>query len=171
MERFLKSKLQNGQFSGLTPDHSRRMAAIRGVRNRTTEVTLRMSLVRAGIEGWVLHQKMLGRPDFYFPVAKLAVFVDGCFWHGCTKCGHVPNRNRPYWSAKLERNRQRDELVSERLRESGVFVLRFWEHELRNDSNFCLETLQTVLGVRNGHVQKRRTTKNPKPQACQKNPT
>jgi DNA mismatch endonuclease, patch repair protein len=68
------------------------------------------------------------RPDIVFPRRKLAVFIDGCFWHGCPDHGNVPNVNNGYWSAKLERNKKRDELVKEKLEESGWRVLRIWEH-------------------------------------------
>jgi DNA mismatch endonuclease, patch repair protein len=144
MERFLKSKLKNGKFANLSPENSGRMSAVRSQRNRTTELALRMTLVRAGITGWVLHEKMLGRPDFYFPTKKLAIFVDGCFWHGCRKCGHIPNQNKQYWSAKLLRNRMRDKETNKFLRAEGIFVIRFWEHELKK-SNVCLQRLRALI--------------------------
>jgi DNA mismatch endonuclease, patch repair protein len=68
------------------------------------------------------------RPDIVFTKQKLAVFIDGCFWHGCPDHGNVPNANNSYWSAKLGRNKDRDALVSERLEASGWRVLRIWEH-------------------------------------------
>jgi len=117
------------------------MAAIRGKRNKTTELALRMVLVRAGISGWVLDEKLPGRPDFYFPSKTLAIFVDGCFWHGCKKCGHIPNRNRPYWTTKLLRNRLRDAATNKRLRSAGVKVIRFWEHELKQHAELCLKRI------------------------------
>jgi DNA mismatch endonuclease (patch repair protein) len=121
------------------------MSAVRGKRNKTTELALRMALVRSGIGGWVLHQKMLGCPDFYFPKARLAVFVDGCFWHGCHKCGHVPATNNSYWAAKLRRNRERDVATNEKLRAAGVAVIRFWEHELRRSIGGCLAKIQSSV--------------------------
>ncbi len=146
MERLLKSKLRNGRFEGLTPTNSWRMSSVRGKHNRTTELVLRMAFVRMGISGWVLHSDLPGCPDFFFPNKKLAVFVDGCFWHGCPKCGHVPRQNKPYWAAKLQRNRQRDVLTSERLRVAGIKVLRFWEHELKKGSvATCVARVRFVL--------------------------
>jgi DNA mismatch endonuclease Vsr len=147
MERILKSKLKNGAFDGLTPEHSRRMSAVRSTKNKTTESALRMALVRAGVKGWILHHKIPGNPDFYFPHEMVAVFVDGCFWHGCKKCGHIPNRNRAYWTAKLDRNQKRDKQINRHLKRHGVVVLRFWEHELKNNCQSCLEKIQSASGL------------------------
>jgi len=68
------------------------------------------------------------RPDIVFGPAKLAVFVDGCFWHRCPEHGQVPAANREYWAPKLARNVERDREVDEALRAAGWAVLRFWEH-------------------------------------------
>jgi DNA mismatch endonuclease (patch repair protein) len=68
------------------------------------------------------------RADIVFTRARVAVFVDGCFWHGCPEHGHAPRRNTGYWEPKLERNRKRDRLVTERLAEDGWRVIRLWEH-------------------------------------------
>lgn len=71
------------------------------------------------------------RPDFVFPKLKLAVFVDGCFWHGCPKHATWPKQNAAFWRAKILGNIQRDRLVNRTLRKAGWRVLRIWEHELR----------------------------------------
>jgi DNA mismatch endonuclease (patch repair protein) len=68
------------------------------------------------------------RPDIVFPRPRLAVFVDGCFWHSCPSHGTAPQRNTEYWARKLERNRIRDAMVAKALGESGWQVLRIWEH-------------------------------------------
>ena len=110
---------------------SRIMASIRHKRNRTTEVRFRMILVRAGIDGWqVTPRAVPGNPDFVFPEHKLAIFVDGCFWHACPKCGHKPSSNTGYWHAKLARTAARDKRNRAMLRRRGWSVYRFWEHEL-----------------------------------------
>jgi DNA mismatch endonuclease (patch repair protein) len=145
MERLLRSRLTCGRFEGLTATLSRRMSAVRGTHNKTTELILRMAMVRGGVKGWVLHRKMLGRPDFFFPKKMLAVFVDGCFWHGCKKCGHIPRQNNAYWVTKLKRNRQRDTLINRNLRLTGITVLRFWEHELKNNPATCVARIRLVL--------------------------
>jgi DNA mismatch endonuclease (patch repair protein) len=61
----------------------------------------------------------------------LAVFVDGCFWHGCPQCGHVPKTRSPFWEAKFQRNRMRDARNARKLRQLGVCVIRVWEHSLK----------------------------------------
>jgi DNA mismatch endonuclease (patch repair protein) len=130
MERFLKSKLENGRFSGVSPGRSKIMAAIRGKSNKSTEVLLRMALVRTGIKGWILHPTITGKPDFFFPKERFALFVDGCFWHGCPRCGHTPLTRTPFWKSKIERNRTRDKRNVRLLKTNGVRSLRVWEHSL-----------------------------------------
>jgi DNA mismatch endonuclease (patch repair protein) len=68
------------------------------------------------------------RVDIVFTRVRVAVFIDGCFWHGCPDHGHAPRRNTGYWEPKLTRNRARDALVSERLVDQGWRVVRVWEH-------------------------------------------
>ena len=146
MERLLKVQLPDGRFANVTPQRSRIMSSIRGKRNKTTEVALRMALVRAGLSGWKLHPPELpGRPDFYFASKQVAVFVDGCFWHGCPRCGHVPKTNTPFWRSKIHRNRQRDARTRSQLRNRGITVVRFWEHELRDQLSACLARLSRQL--------------------------
>jgi DNA mismatch endonuclease, patch repair protein len=149
MEAVLRRKLPSGAFPKIAPDRSRIMSAVRGKGNRTTEVRLRMALVRAGISGWVLHPSdQFGRPDFFFGAADVAVFVDGCFWHGCPRCGHVPTSNREFWKLKLSRNKQRDRRVNTVLRRSGRVVLRFWEHEVHSDLGACAGKVAVTLAKR-----------------------
>ncbi len=70
------------------------------------------------------------RPDFVFPKLRLAIFVDGCFWHGCPKHETRPQNNAAFWRKKFARNKARDRLVTRTLRQNGWRVLRIWEHEL-----------------------------------------
>lgn len=76
------------------------------------------------------HRPVFGRPDFVFPKLKIAVFVDGCFWHQCPRHSNVPANNRPFWARKLAANCARDRLVGRTLRADGWRVVRVWEHEL-----------------------------------------
>ena len=131
-------------FVGVNEARSRIMRAVRSKGNKTTEKRLRFALVREGVAGWIMHPKLTGTPDFFFPSARLIVFVDGCFWHGCEKCGHIPSVNRPYWKAKIERNRERDLEHTRWLTAEGFSVLRLWEHDLR-DTSECLRTIQAFL--------------------------
>ncbi|MGH7965818.1 MAG: very short patch repair endonuclease [Candidatus Binatia bacterium] len=68
------------------------------------------------------------RPDIVFTRQRIAVFIDGCFWHRCPEHGSTPRANSAYWGPKLDRNVERDRLVDERLREAGWLVVRIWEH-------------------------------------------
>jgi DNA mismatch endonuclease (patch repair protein) len=136
MERRLKNFLDHGKFENVPEKRSRTMSAIRGKHNRTTELRLRMALIREGIKGWKLHAKELpGNPDFYFAHKKLAVFVDGCYWHGCPKCGHIPKTRSRFWEAKIKRNQQRDRQKRAELRKQGISTIRIWEHELKDSQN------------------------------------
>jgi DNA mismatch endonuclease (patch repair protein) len=106
------------------------MAKIRSHGNKSTELKLASILRAQGISGWRRNQSLIGRPDFVFPRERVAIFVDGCFWHGCRWHGRKPGSNQEYWDAKLERNRRRDRLVTRALRALGWRVIRIWEHEL-----------------------------------------
>ena len=106
------------------------MSRIRSRGNKDTELAL-MRVFRAhGITGWRRRQGVFGKPDFVFPKLRLAVFVDGCFWHGCPKHETKPRNNAAFWRRKFARNKARDRLVTRALCKSGWRVLRIWEHEL-----------------------------------------
>jgi DNA mismatch endonuclease, patch repair protein len=113
---------------------SRVMAAIRSKGNKDTELRLVVIFRAAGITGWRRHCPLPGRPDFIFRHGRLAVFIDGCFWHGCPKHGRTPSSNRSYWLPKLLRNGQRDRSVNRALSKRGWMVLRLWEHDLAHPS-------------------------------------
>ena len=103
------------------------MSLIRSRGNRATELRLIALMREHGITGWRRNAPVFGKPDFVFRTAKLAVFVDGCFWHGCPRHATMPANNRAFWKAKLTRNTQRDREVARMLRASGWAVLRIWE--------------------------------------------
>ena len=106
------------------------MASIRSKGNSTTERAFVRLLREAGISGWRRHVTLPGKPDFAFRSRKIAVFIDGCFWHGCPRCYRLPDDNRPYWKTKLIVNQRRDKRASRLLRAKGWRVLRIWEHSL-----------------------------------------
>jgi DNA mismatch endonuclease (patch repair protein) len=106
------------------------MSLIRARGNKNTEIALATFFRQNQITGWRRNQKIFGKPDFVFQKIKLAVFVDGCFWHGCPKHGTQPKGNRAFWRRKFSRNKKRDALVTRTLRRDGWRVLRIWEHEL-----------------------------------------
>ncbi|GDX12105.1 hypothetical protein LBMAG57_38770 [Verrucomicrobiota bacterium] len=92
------------------------MARVRGRGNKSTEENLARLFRKAGITGWRRHLCLLGTPDFAFPKLRLAVFVDGCFWHGCPKHATKPKNNADFWRKKLAANKARDRLVTRTLR-------------------------------------------------------
>ncbi|MEI6564712.1 MAG: very short patch repair endonuclease [bacterium] len=116
-------------FHGLS--RSELMSRIRSKGNKKTEVAFLRFLRGARITGWRRHQVLVGHPDFVFRTQRLAVFVDGCFWHNCPIHGHIPVENTSFWSAKLARNMARDKAVTRELRAKGWHVVRIWEHDLR----------------------------------------
>jgi DNA mismatch endonuclease (patch repair protein) len=155
------------------------MSRIKGKGNRDTELAFVTLMKAHRITGWRRHvaisltgtprarspgEKMRSRsskvcPDFVFPTAGLAVFIDGCFWHGCPKHSTQPSSNKDFWLNKLSSNRQRDRLVTRRLRSSGWMVLRIWEHELKNPSAVH-KRLQRYLdgAISSIHVRRSRKT-------------
>ena len=106
------------------------MSRIRSRGNKDTELVL-MRVFRAHhIADWRRHQPVFGKPDFVFPKRRVAVFVDGCFWHGCPQHATKPRNNAAFWRKKFAANTRRDRLVTRTLRNGGWRVLRIWEHEL-----------------------------------------
>lgn len=106
------------------------MSRVKSRGNKATELRLIDIFRSHAITGWRRKGKAFGNPDFIFPAKRLAVFVDGCFWHSCPIHGNVPASNRLFWKTKLFRNLQRDKLVCWELQSSGWRVLRIWQHEL-----------------------------------------
>lgn len=105
---------------------SKIMAAVRPRGNTTTELPLAKLIWAAGIRGYRKHWHVVGKPDFAWPRRKLAVFVDGCFWHGCS-CKYLPRTNTEFWRNKIDTNKRRDRRVANALRRNGWTVLRIRE--------------------------------------------
>lgn len=125
---------------------SKIMAAIHSRGNTTTELPLARLLWNAGVRGYRKHWPVAGKPDFAWPGRKVAVFVDGCFWHGCAKHGTIPKSNRAYWRRKLARNKKRDQIVARTLRNAGWRVIRIWYCVLQSRPQTCVERILRVLG-------------------------
>ena len=106
------------------------MSRIRGRGNTDTELALLRIFRKHHISGWRRNQKVFGKPDFLFRRNRLAVFVDGCFWHGCPKHCKIPAGNRVFWKKKFAANKARDHCVNRELRKLGWRVVRIWEHDL-----------------------------------------
>ena len=140
------------------------MSRIRSRGNRDTELALAKLLRANGITGWrrhlliratvesrwlrvegriprknlqlsTLNPQLAVRPDFVFLKSRTAIFVDGCFWHGCPKHATKPKNNRTFWRRKLVGNKTRDRAVNRVLRQVGWRVLRIWQHELKRKTN------------------------------------
>ena len=103
------------------------MSLIRSRGNRATELRLIALMREHGITGWRRNAPVFGKPDFVFRRERVAVFVDGCFWHGCPRHATKPATRAAWWAAKLKRNAQRDRAVTRVLRASGWTVVRIWE--------------------------------------------
>jgi DNA mismatch endonuclease (patch repair protein) len=106
------------------------MSRIRGHGNKGTEVALAKLLRKHRITGWRRNQPVLGKPDFVFRLQRVAVFVDGCFWHACPKHATKPKQNAVFWRKKFAANQARDKFVTRTLRRQGWRVIRVWEHAL-----------------------------------------
>jgi DNA mismatch endonuclease, patch repair protein len=112
---------------------------MRSTRQRDTpaEIALRSELHRRGLRFYVDRSPLVGsrrRADVVFPRARVAVFVDGCFWHGCPEHGTAPKANSRWWREKLDRNRRRDEATNAMLAAVGWTVVRVWEHEIAREA-------------------------------------
>lgn len=114
-----------------TAKRSKVMGLVRARGNRSTELRLIAIFQVLGVTGWRRNQDLPGKPDFVFRAHKLCVFVDGCFWHGCSKCYRRPASNQNYWDSKVQRNKARDREVNRELRARGWRILRILEHQLR----------------------------------------
>ena len=147
-----------------SPQRSERMARVRGRGNRSTEVALVGVFRKNGISGWRRHVRLVldptktkasggaksricVRPDFVFRPARVAVFVDGCFWHACPLHGTQPAGNAAFWKAKLEANKRRDRATSSALRRAGWVVVRLWEHDVKTRPDACVRRVARELAL------------------------
>jgi len=106
------------------------MSRIRSRGNKATELELAKIFRANRITGWRRNQPVFGRPDFVFRKVRVAVFVDGCFWHGCPQHATKPRTNAAFWRKKFAANKARDLVVNRTLRKARWKVVRIWEHEL-----------------------------------------
>lgn len=120
------------------------------VRSRDTgpEITLRKKLFAGGLRYRVNYRHRGGKIDIAFPRHRLAVLVDGCFWHGCPKHGSRPKNNRDFWERKFAENRDRDSRQEHALVSDGWTLLRFWEHDIRENIIGVVKTIRATLESR-----------------------
>lgn len=86
-------------------------------------------------------KSIIGNPDIVFRRKKVLVFIDSCFWHGCSDHCRLPTSRIDYWHDKIARNKKRDDYVNKELKQKGWKILRFWEHELRGNFDGCIKTI------------------------------
>lgn len=109
------------------------------------ELRVRKALHKAGLRyrvNIIPEKSLRTRADIVFPRKRIAIFIDGCFWHSCPIHGTLPTKNQSWWTAKLNANRERDERATNLLRDLGWIVLRFWSHE---NVGSVVETVKEVL--------------------------
>jgi DNA mismatch endonuclease (patch repair protein) len=123
------------------------MSKIKSRGNVATELRLVSILRGFKIVGWRRSAPIFGKPDFVFSKTKLAIFVDGCFWHGCPIHGAIPDTNKDFWRQKLDRNLQRDKLVGRELRKLGWRVVRIWQHELSDSPKVARKINKALSGA------------------------
>ena len=123
------------------------MSMIKG-KNTKPEILLRRILSTNRIKGYRLNYKLAGKPDITFTKYKIAIFIDGCFWHKCPKCYIKPKNNKTFWKKKINGNVKRDKKVNRLLKKEGWNVLRFWEHLLRKTPNSSYKRVIRVLEKR-----------------------
>lgn len=131
------------------------MSRIRG-KDTTPELVLRKLLFSKGLRGYRVNAKLFGKPDIVFTRFKLAVFIDGCFWHKCPACFVEPESNKSFWITKIDKNVKRDDLVNERLKQDGYKVIRFWEHEIKKSPEKCSSKIINELQRRKSIEEKQK---------------
>ena len=122
-------------------------------RDTRPELEIRRRLFASGMRGYRLRPRLPGKPDIVYSRAKLAIFIDGCFWHGCPKCYTRPATRRRYWDNKLAENISRDKAIDNSLRRMGWKTLHFWEHEVEKGPDSIVKRVKRTLGVRARVIQ------------------
>ena len=118
------------------------MSQIRGARTKPELI------VKENIDGRKLRYQPTGipeRPDFANKSKKIALFIDGCFWHKCPRCYKPPKSNKKYWKAKVERNTKRDRYVNRKMKKEGWKVIRFWEHQVKENELHIIKKINELL--------------------------
>ena len=121
------------------------MSRVHSTGNQTTEMQLARLLRKARLTGWRRHSPLPGRPDFVWPKMKVAVFVDGCFWHGHNCRNLTSKTNAEAWRDKIARTQTRDRRANRQLRRLGWKVIRIWECRLARVPHHCLRRIKHKL--------------------------
>lgn len=123
---------------------SEQMSRIRG-RDTSPERLLRSALWHAGLRFRIQSRTPHGRPDVIFPRAKVAIFIDGCFWHGCPEHYVRPRTRNEFWASKLRGNVERDRRQTLQLESVGWRVCRFWEHQVFENLSEAVEQVRHAI--------------------------
>jgi len=126
---------------------SRIMSCIRSKNNAATELRFIKILKKNKISGWRRNSKLIGKPDFVFLKVRVAVFIDGDFWHGNPKNFRLPKSNLAYWQKKVLSNRTRDRTVNRLLRSAGWTVLRIWQSRLADEKAVLCRLKRCIFPV------------------------
>jgi DNA mismatch endonuclease, patch repair protein len=130
----------------LDPERRRNLMSRVRTHDTAPELRLRRALWQTGLRGWRVHPKgVYGKPDLAWIGLRLAVFVDGAFWHGHPDVYH--GQSGPFWDEKIARNRARDAAVNARLADEGWTVLRFWDFDVEREPEKCSAAVQTALAT------------------------
>jgi len=120
------------------------MSRIRST-NTIFEYNFRKELWRRGFRYRKNIKSMVGKPDIFFPRKKIVVFLDSCFWHGCKLHCRMPKSNVEYWREKIERNKKRDSEVTSYYKNNDFTILRFWEHEVRENMGKIMNKVESAI--------------------------
>lgn len=112
--------------------------------NTKPEVKLRKALWALGLR-YRIKSTLPGRPDIVFPSARLVIFVDGCFWHGCPEHFKSPRTNTEFWETKIRRTQQRDRIAEYALNQLGWRVMRIWEHDVRKCADAFVQEIVAAV--------------------------
>lgn len=153
--RMIRRRTYLPQFLPCSAVRSGNMAAIKSRGNRSTETVVLGLLKKYKFTRWRRHLPIPGRPDFAFPDLKLAIFVDGCFWHACPRCFSMPQQNIEYWTEKIRRNIQRDRKNARLLRAKGWSVMHIWEHSLRRSPEKVGKRIAMFVKKKQGELGQR----------------
>ncbi|MFD0750171.1 very short patch repair endonuclease [Mucilaginibacter calamicampi] len=144
MSKEARNYLRDGRAPVPLKGSTSRVMSANKAKDTNPELIFRKALLSAGIKGYRLNwKKAPGRPDIAFPGRKLAIFINGCFWHRCEKCHpNLPKSNVDFWTQKFIKNKERDERKNQELRLLGWTVITIWECDIKNSLSTTVEMVK-----------------------------
>lgn len=131
----------------MTDKHTKEQRSYNMSRIRSTHTKIELEFKKLLVGTHLRYQpKIFGKPDFGSKKHKIAVFIDGCFWHKCSKCYIKPKSNRRFWNTKIKRNIKRDKFINHELKLQKYKVIRFWEHQIKKNIEKCAK--KVILRVK-----------------------